>query len=44
MMCATERTSQLLRPIVFMDDYCKDQNVFLSNDDRINHTVDRSKS
>ena len=27
-----------------MDDYCKTQNVFLSNDDRIKHTVDKSKS
>ena len=27
-----------------MDDFCKDKQVFLTNDDRVNYTVNKSKS
>ena len=43
-MSSTHRATELAKPIEYMDDYCKQENVFLSTDDKIKFTVDKSRS
>jgi len=39
----SQNTDQV-KPLVFMDDFCKQRQVFLTNDDRLSYTVNKSKS
>jgi hypothetical protein len=31
-------------PLTFMDDFCKEKQVFLTNNDRVNYVISKSKS